>query len=604
MAVLEDLSDYGKMQAGQLIKSEDWNNLVAGVEKNDQTLKDLIENAVSKVSENLETLQGQLKQLQETFATFQGQVTPLMGEYYRVTLETARDRYVIGEQAEILAKVTDLHGKPLNLTQQTRPWLDFIATWGRLKPAAGFEFRAGVAERSLSVRTNLQGEARLLLSADHTEGLTDEDEAEAEAALKTILPATQKNMAESILETNTPMEAKTKGVFGIITAEYCRTDAKRFRQYVDTFYVKNATVVHAKDAFIFVQNWNFYRATIMAVVKKDSDPRTPDQGRGLSSIQTVFCNWLMPWIHLDFMAEIKTSVEEARDRFKGKIYGNYADSLRRLKMEALEIVQDKGLLGKQRAYKAMNLALDEVMLESPPAFMEPLILLMQNTMNFQQAMAIPQIRAVGTLESEAGLVMFSDAAVHTAQEVDRVRSQSDALDDKITEAEKRFGDKITEAEQGFSNKVDNAMAGVKGEVSQAEKRFGKQLDEFKATINDQVNLQFNANLATFRGEIAQVQQRIDQVQKNFTDLSSQQKTFQGNLLTVQNDVGFLKGSLDKMDKAVLAEGGEFARMKAEFGTLKSQLNEFKVEGLEPSNLKGGMLELKNLATRVALLEGR
>src|SRR5829696_7664692 len=169
----ELVNRLGQKAAGQLIKSEDWNALVAGVEAGDTKLGQLIDALTQSVTEQfqqtknsiqtldqkyaaqVQALTGQLQTLSARVDGLEGQVndlraklTPVLSHLWRVTLETARSAFAIGEVAEVTAKVTDLQGRPLTI----RPWIDFVATWGQLTAAPGFENRAGEGSRTVSVR--------------------------------------------------------------------------------------------------------------------------------------------------------------------------------------------------------------------------------------------------------------------------------------------------------------------------------------------------------------------------------------------------------------------------------------------------------------------
>jgi hypothetical protein len=213
----ELVNQLGNKTAGQLIKSEDWNGLVAAIEN----LSATVDERFTSVESRLQELDTRVDALSQEFGVLREMVEPLLGEYYRLTLETTRINYAIGELAQITARVTDLRGGSLDLTNEAdRPWIDFVVgSWGQLKPVAGFQSLGGAGDRTISVRTNAQGIARVHLRSDHAEGFTDEDEAEVALSLETKLPAINQTVAQTILAAATPMEAKNMGAFQTLTAE-------------------------------------------------------------------------------------------------------------------------------------------------------------------------------------------------------------------------------------------------------------------------------------------------------------------------------------------------------------------------------------------------
>src|SRR4051812_8020905 len=145
----ELVNNLGHKAAGQLIKSEDWNALVAGVEAGDVKLGQRIDALTQSVTEQFQQTKNSIQALDQKYAAqvqaltsqfqtlnvrvngLEGQIndlraklTPVLSHLWRVTMETTRPTFAIGEVAEVTAKVTDLQGQPLGV----RPWIDFVAT--------------------------------------------------------------------------------------------------------------------------------------------------------------------------------------------------------------------------------------------------------------------------------------------------------------------------------------------------------------------------------------------------------------------------------------------------------------------------------------------
>jgi hypothetical protein len=382
-------------------------------------------------------------------------VEPLLGEYYRLTLETARINYAIGELAQITARVTNLRGDPLDLTDEAdRPWIDFVVgSWGQLKPVAGFESLGGAGDRAISVRTDAQGIARVYLRSDHAEGFTDEDEAEVAVSLETKLPTINRTIAETILSAATPMEAKNMGAFQTLTAEYDRTDAPRVRNYADAYYVKNAPLITGKIAPIFTHRWRDYRSTVMAFARRDSDPVTPDQSRGVSSIQVTFRDWIEPWINIDYFVETAPLVDHFRDRLVPKITKDLSESVVNIKAEVSEFVLGKGLIGRQRNYRVIQEALDEVTVPQPLDFpLNELTKPVQDAIGVQQALESAQ-RTVPA-DQEVAFGAFADAAVRADTQAAEVGSKlTDYVDQQLGEAQNQLVFQVQQQQANLKNEL-------------------------------------------------------------------------------------------------------------------------------------------------------
>src|SRR3712207_746801 len=101
--------------AGDLIRSQDWNGLIDGVNGIETTLaaglealRAALEARVAGLETGLAALNGEVTTLRNEFDAFRAEVEPLVNQFYRVTLETSKTNYAIGELAELTARVTSL----------------------------------------------------------------------------------------------------------------------------------------------------------------------------------------------------------------------------------------------------------------------------------------------------------------------------------------------------------------------------------------------------------------------------------------------------------------------------------------------------------------
>jgi hypothetical protein len=345
----------GGKTAGELIRSNDWNTLVDAVD----ALTESVATQFAQVNARVDTLQTQVDTLEDTLTTFQTQITTLLGQYNRVTLETTRETYAIGEQAEIVARVTDLFGNPLALDNNTRPWVDFVSTWGQFKTVSGFETRTGAGEHAISVRTNLQGVARVRVRADHVDEDDDDDELVVSGVLNSnvAVAAASQPMFQLFAQSSAPVEAQA--AYQILTTQYDASPA--FQHYVDKYYVgrKPFTPGFARG------QWIDYRSTVMAFVKNDSNALTPDAGRGFSSIQITFRDWISSWLDLDYLDIVDDNVfvVDLGNQFGNIFAGDLAFAYQNAKDLVNSKIRDNGVLARERDYRVVEKALGRV---NPP----------------------------------------------------------------------------------------------------------------------------------------------------------------------------------------------------------------------------------------------
>jgi len=456
----------GNKSAGQLIRSNDWNGLVGAIEDLSATVGARFEAVDGRFAD----LDARVGALEEDYGGFRRRVEPLLSEYYRLTLETARSSYAIGELAEITARVSDLRGEPLDLTNDAdRPWIDFVvASWGQLKPADGFESLGGAGDRAISVRTDAQGVARVRLRSDHAEGFTDEDEDEVVVSLETRLENTGTSIAQTILSAATPIEAKNAGAFRTLTTEYDRTDALRVRNYADAYFSRNNALITGGIRPPFTHRWLDYRSTVMAFARRDGDLLTPDQSRGVSSIQVTFRDWIAPWIITEYFAETALLVQNFRNRLAPKITANLPETVQNIRAEVSELVLDRGLIGRQRDYQVIRNALDEVTTPQPPAFLNSLTRSMQDAISVQQGLESAQ----GLAGQEVAFGAFTDAALRSDTSTAQVREDLTALvQQEVSQAQETLRTEVRQEQQGFRDSLlaeDGPIRGVENTVTTIE----------------------------------------------------------------------------------------------------------------------------------------
>jgi archaellum component FlaC len=470
------VDQFANKLPGQLIKSKLWNDFVAAVDKLKTDLTTKIDDLTKVVTDGftredaaiadanakitalstsvdaqftedrakIDALTTHVTQVEQDMSALQG----LMKQYFRVNLKTARQNFAHGEQAEITAEVRDLFNQPLSFADADRPWVDFLTVWGQLRPADGFEsLTSGTtgdvnAERAISVRTNGAGVAKILLRAEVAEELPEQAHFEVAGTLLTQL-APQKSLAQTILTAATPAEAKNSGAFKALADEYERPTATSVRSFVDTYYIKNAPKLSPKIGMPFIERWRDHRCTVVALAKADADPTTPDQSRGVGSIQVSFRDWISPWILTHYIdpAETAKSVPAIRDRLQTKLTDDFITSVDRLKGEVDTIVHDdRGLVGKLRDYQVVHDALHQFSTDKSPELVDRVTKSVQQAVRFQQTIEPAQATTIGGGDGKVAFQAITTTSVQASANVDDVTSKVAALTAKVDQVGTQMGD--------------------------------------------------------------------------------------------------------------------------------------------------------------------
>lgn len=452
---------------GQLIKAEDWNALVAGVNAIETTLATAIAD-----------IDGRLGTVEAGVADMRTDIDALLANSFRITLETTRTNYAIGEVAEITATVRDLRGDVPAPVEGERPWVDFVATWGELRPMAGFIARAGVGERSISVQTNAQGIARARLSAEIVDDLTEDTEFEFSAFLNTVVDEQDTRFADLVLQANTPSDQPLQQAYQFVQTSYEGAQSGGVRKYVDSYYYRNAAHLSGKIVPGYTnqrrERWRDHHITVLAFGKADSDPRTADAARGSNSIQMNFRDWIGPWIIVDYLPSYELEVLDIVDVFQPAITNDFAESANILTGLMQDRVRGAGLLGKTRQYEAMRDAFDVLESSQPVPFMQELKTSMKATVGMQQAFQQSEVATPGGDGGEMVLQAFTDTAVRAGSKVAGVGAQVNQFEVQLEQVQASMATQVTTVQQSLT------ALGGRLDATLAE---GGQLQQIRSGLN-------------------------------------------------------------------------------------------------------------------------
>ncbi len=464
-------STLGAKAPGQLIKSEDWNALVAGV----NAIEAALDTRVATLESTVTNLNTRVTTAETSITGLRTDVDSILAAMFRISLTTTRSTFALGELAEITATVRDARGQ----IPAAGTFVDFVATWGTLKPAPGFIAETGVGSRSISVQTNAEGIARARLSSELLHDASDDLELDFNGFLQTRIGAQNLTVAETILSSNTPSDQNVLTAYSTMTANYDNTQVSSVREYADSYYVANGSKLSGKVSSNVLnrwrQTWRDYQITVLAFGKSDDDPTTADAPRGANSIQVTFRDWIGPWIIVDYIPNFKNQIPNLVNVFQGAITADYQDSAIKIKNSLQQRVQSFGLLGKTREYEAARDAIDQVNPTQSVPFLGQLKESMKSAVSMQQSFQSSQVSVLGGGTEEVALQAFATTAVRADADVSGVRAQVQQVAQQLQQFQ-------SSTQQTFSSVQQNVTA-LGGRLD-ATVSAGGHIDQLRANLTN------------------------------------------------------------------------------------------------------------------------
>lgn len=460
----ELVDDFAGKVSGELIRASDWNGLIAAIEGQLTSLETRLEEQIAALGPRLTAVETRVQTVEQSLAPLIALADAIRQRQRRIDVRAARTTFAIGERGEIIARVTDMLGAPLNLTNAaTRPWVDFVTVWGTLKASAGFTSVGGMTSRSVSVQVNAAGEARALLRADHSDAFAEEQEREVAAVLGTTIGG--RTIANAFLAETTPGSSALQPAYQAISSAYDRVDTRSMRSYLDTYYVRNPAQSFNYTNPVFGLSWRDYHTTVLAFVKPDDNPGTADGAQAVGSIRVTFRDWINHWIITEYLPPVLPEINQYRERFPIEIGPRFDDAVRGVFEIIRDRTADRGVLGIQKELAAAQQALATLTMQNAPSYLPNLVetvsggLTVQQGLLFSQSVApmfkqdIAPGRAVGAAGAQGQI-----AATRTA---DAIRTETNV---RFTEVEGR----IMAGVQAENAKLSNELLREDGPVRRAE----------------------------------------------------------------------------------------------------------------------------------------
>jgi hypothetical protein len=500
MGVLVD--GFGGKVNGELIRASDWNGMLAAVEGLVAGLEHAIEARLTSVESTVGALGGRVTALESQIADLTNVAATLRSRYRHVSLATPSTRFAIGQRGEITATVTGFDGSPLSPADPApRPWVDFVTVWGTLTPAPGFVSRSGAGGRTVSVQVNATGQARVLLQADHAAHFSEADHAQVESALATQIVAGGQNVTvgQAILAGTTPASDGVRPAFRAMTQAYTSAGAGTMRRYLDSYYVQAPSRVSPHLGPIAPSTWTDYLATVLAFVKPDADPVSPDGAMAAGAIQVTFRDWVVHWIVDDFFADLTPLIGDYRAVLPGLIHTDLRLSVDGVLDEVESRTRGAGVLGGQRQFQAATEAVRGLNVGNPPEFFVDAVDAVASGISAQRVASYGQAVTPGAGTDSPTARAIAGSTARASGEAKRVgRELTSQFQTALGEAAKNLRDQVKADQQVFQAQLlrdDGPIA-----IAQKEARDVRgALETVNRALTSKADLQFVTDFVRQRG---------------------------------------------------------------------------------------------------------
>lgn len=503
----------GGKNPGELIRAQDWNDLIGAIETLEASLTANLEAVSARVETGLAEAAQRAAALEARVAAVEALAEPLQ-QFRRVSLRTGQELYALGQSAQLVATVTDFRGSALDLADPAaRPWVEFVATGGQLRPDPAFNSVGSEGDRAISVQVDARGEARVFLVAEAGAAeSTGPGRTSVAELLETRLTATNQTLVQSLLEANTPLEAKLSGALRAVSIAYDQPAAVETRRYLDTSFHAAATqslLPVEGEPDIRVVRWQHYRYTVLAFVKNDNQPGTAEPSQGASSIQVRFRDWIRPWARFEYLEEYTPVKESIKDRVRAKIDADPLETSKRLRAEILESVRDKGHLGRQREYLAIAEGLDEVTVTNPPAFLPDLTRTLIDAVSVQQAL---ERGAAPTGERETTFQVMAEAGSRSQINRSELRLELGAeLRQEITRATREVQETVSRNLLADDSPLLREDSPLLREDSPVRKFVSQQLSPLRQQVTA-IQQVADPNVVARKGEVGVLDTRLKNIE--------------------------------------------------------------------------------------------
>lgn len=476
-----------------------------------------------------------------------------------------------------------LLGQPVTLEASVTRWSDaepvvdapvtFVATWGKLR-TEGYQVQEG---NTITLRTGLDGSARVVLLPPTTEDLSPVQQAVLEGALATLRP-----------DVETPAEVQAD--LRELARQYRWEVNEALRQAVDIyfrdFYDAQDEPVNFRDD---LATWPYAHTAVMAFA---GDGEDPSEVTGSAVLPLHFRDWLAPWVQ----AYVDLVRSEGELRAELSLVARHATQAEGMLEEVSERVRryaekPSGRVERYVARKVAEEALHDLLrsgTESLPPEEEASL--------FSVLQTLPRSVARGELGVVSELVRtrrglhreLGTGLGELREEGERVKGRLGELEGSVAEVGKRVDRKAGDAEisalrKELASDVDTRLANKAGEI-----HAGVAASLRGELVDPAVVTSLREELTTLRSTVA--------AKADAAALTQLSAGFNQNLNLVRRQVSGVQTQLQaKADRTELTRAVADKVSASDFTSFQTEVKtslDAKVSTREFQALEGNVTQLK------------
>jgi hypothetical protein len=271
------------------------------------------------------------------------------------------------------------------------------------------------------------------------------------------------------------------------------------QRYLDAYYVQAPSRVATQIGPIATNFWTDYLTTVLAFVRPDADPVSPDGAMAAASIQVTFRDWVTHWIVDDFFADLSGPIGDYRAVIPGLIHTDLRQSVAGVLHEIETRVTGTGVLGGQRQFEAAIGAIRGINVANPAPFFGDAVDAVVDGISVQRAVSYGQAVTPGAASGPDAARAVAGSSAKATGEAARVGTElTSQFQTAIGQASQVLRDQVKADQQVFQAQLlrdDGPIA-----VAQKEaKDVRGALETVNRALTGKADLQFVTDFVRQRG---------------------------------------------------------------------------------------------------------